>query len=197
MSEYNLTLTIRNGLLLSKMRQAGMSTAAELSRATGVGQTDIGEYLRLLESPYRAQTGELKRSAEKLCDYFGCIIEELFPREHLYRPMTSNRYEADISADKLGILCGLREPIALEDLADSEDEQGQRFNVLFKIAELNPHEQAIINSRFVDELGLEQSGAKIGVSKERARQIEMKALRKLRKFGSVIHEKWRGEKYEL
>lgn len=197
MSDYNLTLTIRNGLLLSKMRQAGLSTAAELSRATGVGQTDIGEYLRLLESPCSAQTGKLKRSAEKLCEYFGCLIDELFPREHLYSPMASNRYEADISADKLGILCGLREPIALEDLADADAEQGQRFNVLFQIAGLNPHEQAVINSRFVDELGLEQSGAKIGVSKERARQIEMKALRKLRKSGSVIHEKWRGEKHKL
>lgn len=194
MSDYNLTLTIRNGLLLSKMRQAGLSTAAELSRATGVGQTDIGEYLRLLASPYSAQTGELKRSAEKLCDYFGCVIEELFPASHLFAPLKTNRYEADITADQLALINGRREPRLLEDLADEEDEHGNRFEALFDIAGLNAKERTVISLRFVEDQTLEQIGAKVGATRERIRQIERGALRKMRHSGGEISQKWRGEK---
>lgn len=197
MSEYNLTLTIRNGLLLSKMRQAGLSTAAELSRATGVGQTDIGEYLRLLASPYSAQTGELKRSAEKLCDYFGCVIEELFPVGHLFAPLKTNRCEANITADQLAIINGRHEQRLLEDLADEEDEHGNRFEALFDIAGLNAKERTVISLRFVEEQTLEQIGAKVGATRERIRQIESKALRKMRKSGGEISQKWRGVQHEL
>lgn len=197
MSEYNLTLTIRNGLLLAKMRQAGLSTAAELSRASGVGQSDIGDYLRLLESPYHSQTGELKRSAEKLCDYFGCIIDELFPAGHLLAPLKSNRYEADITADQIALINGRREPRLLEDLADEDDEYGNRFEALFDVAGLNAKERTVISLRFVEDQTFDQIGATVGVTRERIRQIERGALRKMRQSGGEIGQKWRGEKHEL
>lgn len=45
---------------------------------------------------------------------------------------------------------------------------------------LTKREMLMIRMRFWDDLTLEESGIKMGVTRERARQIEMKALRKLR-----------------
>ena len=50
------------------------------------------------------------------------------------------------------------------------------------VAELNPREQTIIRERRLSEEGLtlEALGRRLGISKERVRQIEQEALRKLR-----------------
>ena len=50
------------------------------------------------------------------------------------------------------------------------------------IETLTKREQFVIKSRYYDELTLEQTGKIVGVTRERIRQIESKALRKLRRL---------------
>ena len=50
-------------------------------------------------------------------------------------------------------------------------------------------EKKVIIYRFYDELSLDQTGKKLGVSRERIRQIEHKAIRKLR--SSSLHDEYR------
>jgi len=53
------------------------------------------------------------------------------------------------------------------------------------VSALAERERVVIRARFVDDLTLEQTGALLGVTKERARQIEADALVRLRLFLKV------------
>lgn len=48
------------------------------------------------------------------------------------------------------------------------------------LSRLDERERQILNLRYRDQLTLEQTGARFGITRERARQIEVEALRKLR-----------------
>jgi len=69
----------------------------------------------------------------------------------------------------------ITDPIPQEDLADIGRIIGECID-----GALTNREMLMIRMRFWGDLTLEESGIKMGVTRERARQIEMKALRKLR-----------------
>jgi DNA-directed RNA polymerase sigma subunit (sigma70/sigma32) len=69
----------------------------------------------------------------------------------------------------------ITDPIPQEDLADVG-----RIIAEYMTEALTNREMLMIRMRFWGDLTLEESGIKMGVTRERARQIEMKALRKLR-----------------
>jgi hypothetical protein len=54
MKDFNVTFKVRNNKLLSLMRMFGYETAADLSRASGVQQVDIGLYLNLKKAPLKS-----------------------------------------------------------------------------------------------------------------------------------------------
>jgi predicted DNA-binding protein (UPF0251 family) len=68
----------------------------------------------------------------------------------------------------------ITDPMPQEDLADVKRIIAEFIDALTK------REMLMIRMRFWDELTLEESAVKMGVTRERVRQIEMKALRKLR-----------------
>lgn len=66
-----------------------------------------------------------------------------------------------------------------EDPLDHMDDIGT-LEVAMAISSMTPREKSVIRMRYGQEMTLEAVGNEIGVKKERVRQIEAKALRKLR-----------------
>jgi RNA polymerase sigma factor (sigma-70 family) len=64
------------------------------------------------------------------------------------------------------------------------------------LSDLDEREQRILILRFWGDLTLEEAGVRIGLSKDRARQIENRALRKLRWTRRVDFGEDRGEPFE-
>ena len=61
--------------------------------------------------------------------------------------------------------------------------------------ELNHREEMIMKLRLVDRLSYEDTGKEFGVTRERVKQIEAKAIRKIKSlFDYPVYDKWQVEK---
>jgi len=175
MKEYNVQLTVRNNCLLTFMRERGINTAAELSRATGVGQQVIGEYLNLKTAPMRI-TG-VSKPVQKLCNFFCCEPEDLFPTENFYSPLAKNKAEVVLSIDEVtAITSGEGAHSLLENMEKSAAIEGA-------LNTLTDRQRKVLTLRMGiegKEHTLREVGDVLGVTAVRVREIEQKALRRLR-----------------
>ena len=184
MKDYNIQLKVRNNLLLEKMRSLGHETAASLSRASGVSQTDIGAYLNLKKAPISIVG--VSPTALKLCDTLFCELEDIFPDQHLYIGLDNNKAEVTVSEQDVQGILGGDEPATLI-------ESFEKSHVLIAAIEsLTEKEQYVMEKHYGINGGETHSlvgiGKLMGVSSERVRQIEQKAIRKMRSPSSEIRQ---------
>ncbi len=180
MKDYRLEIKIKNNYLFTKMQEYGVKNAAQLAKAIGATSTSVGRYLNLTTPPY-TKKGELKEIPKKLCDLFYCAIEELFPAEHLENALDKNIVVTEKNKHELLPSRMLETDDPSVALIEQETAQGVKQAVA---KSLNEREQKVLALRFgledEDPHTLEQVGALFGVSRNRIKQIEAKALRKLR-----------------
>ena len=180
MKDYRLEIKIKNNYLFTKMQEYGIKNAAQLAEAIGSNPTSISRYLNLLVPAYE-KNGRLTKIAKKLCDFFSCSVEELFPAEHLENALDKNIVVTEKNKHELlpSRMLETNDP----SIALMEEEIA--LGVKQSLAKaLNEKEQKILALRF----GLDgeashtllETAELFGVSRERIRQIEAKALRKLR-----------------
>jgi DNA-directed RNA polymerase sigma subunit (sigma70/sigma32) len=180
--DYILQVKVKNGPMLSAMRANGMQTAADLSRSCGVDQATIGLFLNLLNTPI-GRKGDWKPSIMKIAEALNVVPEMLFPEQHLSKALTKNKAEIEMDLEDMEQLTS---GISSEMVADRTDDAQTEMEDLLrkKIRTLTEREEACLSMRFgLDSEGpmiLDDVGAKLGVGRERVRQIEAKALRKLR-----------------
>jgi RNA polymerase sigma factor (sigma-70 family) len=180
MKDYRLEIKIKNNYLFTKMQEYGIKNAAQLAEAIGSNPTSISRYLNLLVPAYE-KNGRLTKIAKKLCDFFFCSVEELFPAEHLENALDKNIVVTEKNKHELlpSRMLETNDP----SIALMEEEIA--LGVKQSLAKaLNEKEQKILALRFgldgeVSHTLLETAEL-FGVSRERIRQIEAKALRKLR-----------------
>lgn len=77
MSDYAISVKIRNGRIKRKMAECGFSSVNELCRQSGLRAYQIGALLNL-KLPPLTQAGRWRRSAAALAEVLGCTCEELF-----------------------------------------------------------------------------------------------------------------------
>lgn len=185
--EYELRLKIMNGLLLELMKLKGLKTAADLSNACGVNQVQVGKMLNLKTSAYN-KYGEIRPAVALVADYFAVIPEMIFPEDNIYNPMTSNEIIKHADKNDLLRLSG-GESLSPEFLL--EREQSEKLCSIDSItSSLSDREGLIIKMRFEDGSTYRHIGNAIGVSLERVRQIEFRAIRKMRKDSSKNKPEW-------
>jgi len=180
MKDYRLEIKIKNNYLFTKMQEYGIKNASQLARAVDSYPTAVGHYLNLTKSPY-TKKGELKEIPKKLCDLFYCDIEDLFPSEHLENALEKNIVITEKNKHELLPSRMLETDDPSVALIEQEVMQGVRQALAKSLSE---REQKVLALRFglEDEKPhtLDQVGELFGVTRSRIRQIEAKALRKLR-----------------
>ena len=181
MKDYLLQIKIKNAPMMELMRLQGYENAAELSRASGVQQTTIGNYLNLKMAPWSSARNEWKISIVKLADCLKVPIESLFPAQHLEKCLPKNSIEAEIDLKELEQLSqGKLEP-SIEDRLLEESQ----INILDAALDtLLDREKKVLKMRhgigYPEPATLHKIAAELSVTTERIRQLEAKALRKLR-----------------
>ena len=166
--DFNIKVTVRNGRLLSAIRENYESVAA-FSRALGRSAQTVNSLVTMKEKPYK--TKGWTDLALDIAAFVNRDPEDLWP-EYM-REVNLARATAEMSAD-------LKEVQALQS-SPSPEKQIAQLDALKQIASvLTPREVNVIKCRYADEMTLAEAAAELGVSSERMRQIEVKALRKMR-----------------
>jgi RNA polymerase sigma factor (sigma-70 family) len=166
----------------SPIGQYRVALGLTIHQLCNIAEVHIAQYCRLqsgVESPiydtnYKgARAGTPKRGVLRLCEALGIDFETAFPRYFckMVRPgeyLTGDQIQ-DISMAP--VPCDAEQALCLKQ---------RRHQVWQAVAMLTDRERRVLELRFVNEETLDETAAVIGVARERIRQIEAKALRKLR-----------------
>jgi RNA polymerase sigma factor (sigma-70 family) len=189
--DYRIELKVKNNLLYTAIKEAGFDTVRSFSIASKISYVGICSLVTMRSSPIAKITSTRKQFNRpfsdlvyKICDALRKEPEELFAQCHIdYNGKSS--VIAEVDAREVDAYLEMTRQLSLEDNSlDKEIFAEQSSHLLLEqLKTLTPREQKVIKARFgLDEEAKTFSdvSASLGVSRERIRQIESKALRKLR-----------------
>ena len=169
MNDYLVTMRIKNGRVHTAMRKSGIGSVNELSKLAGVSPVYIGKILNFKVSPF-IKPGIWRDPVLKICEVLAYSPAELFPN-HLQFEVPTNKIEAMMDQEQMNQLCCATPQLAINELHETFDE-------IFD--NLTDRESEIIKKRFYEERTIDSIAKEIGVTGNRIRAIEQKALRKMR-----------------
>ena len=180
MKEFRLKVSVRNNLLLSAIETQGYVSVAEFERACELGSGSINNLVAMREAPI-LQSGEFSLKAKLVMEVLGAAPTDLWTEQQLTIKLKTNTGERAIDASLVQHL--LEQKDRTDYLPSPEDlllaaETSAIVNEV--LGTLKPREQEVLHERFTNDSTLDEVAKIHGVHKERARQIEAKALRKLR-----------------
>jgi len=153
MSDYAISIKVRNGRIRRKIAECGFSSVNELCRKSGLRPAQIGALLNL-KLPPLTQTGSWRRAATALADVLGCTCEELFSERQRTLALRANHGECFITEAGLLKLSGRVERPLLENpgeqLLEGADEQ-TKIEVVRRALDglkLTARDRRIIESHF-------------------------------------------------
>lgn len=184
MSEYHVEIRIRNNLILMKMQERGFDSLPAFCKAYGITYGTLLKFINMRESIY-AHDGKLKPSIIRLCDKLQCSPEELFTATQAEASLANNKRTLKIKESEMKFYLDHTDQKLLEEKVH-EDQLIEK--VWEQVGTLTAREQKVIKMRFEDSATLEDCAKALDVTRERIRQIEAKALRKLRHSSHQLRE---------
>ena len=181
--DIRMDVQFRNNLILAKMTAAGLKTVAELSRATNVPHCILGRLINMKELP-QTQNGNRKwrEPVLRLANFFKCLPEDLFSEFQQENVLEENRAHIEVHFGAIQAMLATQRARLLD--PETVVQTREMHKILYqRIATLKPRQQKVLRARFgIDgpEMTLGETGEILGISGERARQLERKALRELR-----------------
>lgn len=180
MTDYRVQIKVRNARLLRAIEQAGHQPGQIFAGAVGISYTGhLLPYLNLKRTPFD-ESGDLRPCAEKLCVFLNRLPDELWSEEQRY-PLLANAAEIDLSSanvqELLSSPSGCVDPLSLLE----RKQAAQAVDAL--LDRLTPREAEVLRLRYGidgEPMTLEDIAKPMGYTRERVRQVEAKALRKLR-----------------
>lgn len=180
MKEFRLKVSVRNNLLLSAIEEQGYKSVAEFERACGLGMGRINNLVAMREAPI-STSGEFSKNAKLVMEVLGAAPTDLWTEQQLTIKLKTNSGERAIDANLVQHL--LEQKNRTDYLPSPEDSllAAETAAIVEQVlCTLKPREKDILQERFGKDLTLQEVGNHHGLSKERIRGIESKALRKLR-----------------
>jgi RNA polymerase sigma factor (sigma-70 family) len=174
--DYRVTLKIRNNNLLRLIEEGGHGPV-ETAKLIGIGYPYLNNYLNMVTSPLQKQTGNLKKGAQLICDYF-CVMPYEVWSENQLTALVTNKIDYEFSHQELTRLEKSSDP--MKALCNSEIIEA--FD--YVVSALTDREQKVLNARYGidgEAKTLDVIAKEFGITGESVRIIEAKALRKLRR----------------
>jgi hypothetical protein len=151
MSDYAISVKVRNGRIKRKIAECGFSSVNDLCRKSGLHPQRIGDLLNLKLPPLTGD-GRWRRSAAALAEVLGCTCEDLFSETQRTLALRDNHGECFITETGLLKLSGKVERPLLENpgerLLEDADEQTKIRVIRRALNGLNPRDRRFIESHF-------------------------------------------------
>lgn len=166
---FRVRARLYNNRLIKARTELGFCSAMEASKGLGIAVGVIRDYEKLKASPVDKNTGDWKASAQELADALGYVPDELWP-DAIFA--VKQRY-MELEAGSQMIAIG-----------DGQNTVALASQVQRALKSLPPRQRDVVARRFgldgQQEQELSTVGEVLTISRERVRQIELKALRRLR-----------------
>ncbi len=182
MSEYRIDIKVRNNVILNKLEDAGYKSVGEFCRLHNVMKyaSSIGCIINMTQSPLQSD-GKFRTCILFVADKLNCDACDLFTDSQMKVVLKTNKRHIKVNEAEMKYMLENTSQLLLED----EYQITQRNTLLEQqMCNLLPREKEVLKLRFGledgQEIGLYEIGQRIGVSIERVRQIEAKAIRKMR-----------------
>jgi RNA polymerase sigma factor (sigma-70 family) len=183
--DYRIEIKVKNNRLLTKMEAAGYLSVTKFAEAFGMNRHTIYRIVQM-KSAALDDEGYYRPEALRIAEFLNCTPQEIYPPAQMRGTMKENKAQITANANEVDSLTS-----SLRTLAFSPERKMilNEANQVLKAAmmTLTPKEQRILDLRYGltygEEKTLDEVGAMFGVSRERIRQQEMKALRKMRHPG--------------
>ena len=190
--DYRVEVRVKNNWLMRKIEEAGYESVADFARKNKLNLTSVHGFINFKFSPLN-QKGKWRVAFIDVSNALKCMPEDICPPQHLKEALKKNKssFEADV-ADVAGYLTGNADTAqtAIDHITKSESER----KVAEAMCDLSPKEERILRLRYgfdgPEEETYQQVGDRFDVSKERIRQIEARALRRLKhpKHSKVLRD---------
>lgn len=182
--EYRIRVSVRNNLILKAIEDQGHESIKHFCEVYDLKAVDVRNVINFTKRPMQPN-GEFCTTANKLMEALGAAPTDLWTVEQLELGLTRNSVERVVGQKALDSLLGMDngEMIAIESPDEAIMNKERNLVLLGVVSSLTPREQKVLQLRFglygEEEHTLEETGNIIDVTRERVRQIEAKALRKL------------------
>jgi len=182
MSDYRVTVKVQNNNILKMIEFRGFASARQFCIQTGYSYGSLNKLINLKEAPIQ-QDGTMRSIIYTLSEKLNCYPEELFSSVQMETAIEDNKRTFQIEEAEMRFM--LESQSNIKSLEENITEIERQNAVVNAIDTLTPREKKIINMRFgLDgnngEQTLDEVGREFGITRTRVRQIEIKALRKLR-----------------
>lgn len=177
MKDYRITLKVRNNRILRAVEETGNKFGGKWCRANGVDYSKAVQLVAMTASPINDE-GHLIQAAVQLCDALNKTPDDLWSREQIY-PLEKNFSELEMNHEQVVSLLSNEQRVGELDTSQIENKEAARL-IGNALATLTRQEEKVINLRFYKDMTLDECASSLDVTRERIRQIEKKALRKLR-----------------
>jgi RNA polymerase sigma factor (sigma-70 family) len=181
MTDYQIKVTVRNNIILQYIENMGFPSISSFATEYNLSATCVRSLINFADSPLTS-SGEFRSLVYKLAEIFQVNPENLFTEKQL--SLLKKNIKSIFVVSEENMQSKLNAVNSIEKLEHQRENEQNKTKLLEAIDKsLTPREILIIKSRFGLEgetLTLEDISKLIGVNRERVRQLEAKALRKLR-----------------
>ncbi len=184
MNEYRIEIKVKNNIIVKKIENAGYKTIGEFCRLNNLlsQASRLGDIVNMKSSPLRSD-GDWQKIIIKVSDILGCDPQDLFTDVQINTILRSNKRNIEVKEAEMKFILDQSNQHKLLEQVIHDEERNKTIDDVLNT--LTPREKKILEMRmgmgeFSDILTLEEVGREFGINRERVRQIECKALRKLR-----------------
>lgn len=184
--EYRVSVRVSNNLILRAIEDAGYVGRGSITKFIQDAGMDVGSFYKLcgLRAAPITREGEFSAAAKRLMEALGAAPSDLWSAEQLHMALKTNCATVDMDAAALQAVMGDGVNARLGvDPSDNADRSALSRAVEMILGTVTPKEEKVLRLRYgigVNEHTLEETGEVLNVTRERIRQIEARALRKLR-----------------